>query len=269
MFHIQTHYKKFPCMEIIDIIQIRTVIHAIVLCLFISILLSCENEKMPDKIQAHLYEIDSVKDIDGNIYETVKIGDQWWMAENLNVLHFRNGDNVVFLNQVTPQEWAQLSSEACCYSPGTSYGLLYNGYAVTDTRVLAPEGWHISTDEDWKKLEQFLGMSNTDAENTSWRGTNEGGKLKSTKSTYGESTWIIRDNVRNTNEYGFSALPGGCRIFNGEWGNPGSKFTGFWWTTTAKDENRIWYRYLDYQYSGIFRFYGQKTYGFSIRCVKD
>ncbi len=90
-------------------------------------------------------------DVDGNVYKTVKIGNQWWMAENLKISHYRNGDEIP--NVTDDEEWFNLTSGAYCnYKNDTAnvalYGKLYNWYSVVDNRILAPEGWHVPTDED-------------------------------------------------------------------------------------------------------------------------
>jgi uncharacterized protein (TIGR02145 family) len=237
---------------------------------------SCKKEIKSDPI-----EYGTVTDIDGNVYVTVNIGDKWWMAENLKTTRYRNGDSIQFVNEVNfnfdSATWNHLDSGAYCIidnsSPssqnyqGKLFGLLYNGYAVKDSRNIAPVGWHVPSDEDWKQLEKFLGMSDVDLDKLNWRGTDEGNKMKINSGWNSPSdqyhTW-------GTNESGFSAMGGGCCMFNGVWGDPGTYSTGFWWSSTVNANNgQIWYRYLDYNKSNVFRFYGPMKYGFSIRCVKD
>ncbi len=139
-----------------------------------------------------------VTDIDGNTYQTIKIGNQWWMAENLKVTHYRNGDAIPNVTDYT--EWVYLTSGAyCAYDNDNShvatYGRLYNWYAVSDSRNVAPSGWHVSTFEEWQTLEDYLGGSSV-----------AGGKLKEA----GTSHWAS-PNTGATNESGFSALPSGYR----------------------------------------------------------
>lgn len=102
---------------------------------------------------------------------------------------------------------------------------------------------------------------------TGWRGSDEGDALKER----GVDNWFRFDPVWASNRSGFSALAGSCRLFNGEFGVPGRRYTGFWWTATERtgDPSKAWYRYLDYKSSKIFRQYFSKRYGCSIRCVKD
>jgi len=208
-----------------------------------------------------------VSDIDSNIYNTVKIGNQWWMAENLKTRRYRNGDSILNIgNKLDSALWNKAT--AGVYFEG-SLGVFYNFYAVADQRNIAPAGWHIPTDDEWKELEIYLGMSQIDADKVNWRGTNEGNKLKIQGA--GSTVWTNptdKYEVWGTNESGFTAIGAGCVMFNGVEGNPGENYTGFWWTASIQGSN-AWFRYLDYNKPNVFRFYGPKTYGFSLRCVKD
>jgi len=101
----------------------------------------------------------TVTDIDGNVYKTVKIGSQWWTAENLKVTHYNNGDSLI--NETVIRTWYDLTVGAyCSYDHDSNnaaiYGYLYNWYAVGDDRNLAPAGWHVPTDEEWKQLEMYF-----------------------------------------------------------------------------------------------------------------
>jgi uncharacterized protein (TIGR02145 family) len=202
-------------------------------------------------------------DIDGNVYKTVKIGDQWWMAENLKVTRYRNGDAIPHVTDNTA--WVGLSSGAYCaydnyYGNATTYGLLYNWYAVDDARNIAPEGWHVPTDEEWKELEMYLGLSQNEADSIGYRGTDEGSKLKST------SGW--NNNGNGTNESGFTALPGGYRRYsNGTFGFVGDH--GYWWSATEYSSAAAWSRILSYNLSEVYRYFNSKPDGFSVRCVRD
>jgi uncharacterized protein (TIGR02145 family) len=211
------------------------------------------------------FETGTLTDIDNNIYRTVKIGNHWWMTENLKVKTFRDGNPVA--QHQSDETWTDTTPAYCIYDNNqNSPGLLYNWYAVTSINNLAPEGWHIPSDQEWKELEQNLGMTTTEADKKGWRGTNEGDKLK----IEGSTGWTVYPGVWATNESGFEALAGGCRLFNGTWGDPGLFATGFWWTSSEfNDKQQGWYRYLDYKNSNVFRSYCDKNYGFSIRCVKD
>ncbi len=211
--------------------------------------------------------IGTVTDFDGNLYYTVKIGDQWWMLENLRVTHYRNGDPIP--NVTDGITWLGLSAGAYCDfdndpANAETFGRFYNWYAVDDSRNIAPEGWHVPTDAEWKQLEMYLGMSQAEADGTTWRGTDEGGKLKEIGTTH----WIY-PNEGATNESGFSALAGGYRDFGGTFGSVG--ITVHFWSSTEYDSPSPfgWDRTLYYEYSEVGRWGHYKTYGFSVRCVRD
>jgi uncharacterized protein (TIGR02145 family) len=211
----------------------------------------------------------TVTDIDGNVYVTIKIGDQRWMMENLKVTHYRNGDPIP--NVTDRGEWAGLATGAYCeYGNDIAnvdvYGRLYNWYAVDDGRNIAPEGWHVPTDAEWKQLEMYLGMSQAEADAIGWRGTDEGGKLKEAGTTHWASP-----NTGATNESGFTALPGGYRsgsgFFYGYYYDMG--LDARFWSSSEYDDLGAWLRYLGCGYSGVYRGSLDKHYGFSIRCVRD
>ena len=209
----------------------------------------------------------TVTDIDGNVYQTVRIGDQWWMAENLKVTRYRNGEAIPNVTDKT--QWTNLSTGAyCAYNNDngniTTYGLLYNWYAVDDSRNIAPVGWHVPTDEEWKELEMYLGMSQSDADNTELRGTDEGGKLKETGITHWNSP-----NTGATNESGFSAIPGGYRYIDGGYYSSLGYYAYFWSATEYTVSYRAWFRFLYYYFSDVFRYYDNKPRGFSVRLVRD
>jgi uncharacterized protein (TIGR02145 family) len=207
----------------------------------------------------------TVTDIDGNVYRTVTIGTQEWMAENLKVTHYRNGEAIPNVTDSTA--WQVLSSGAYCNYDNNdnnvaTYGRLYNWHAVTDSRNIAPAGWHVPTDAEWKQLEMTLAMSQAQADATGWRGSTEGGKLKESGTTH----WW-NPNAGATNENGFSALPGGYRFYYGK-----DHFMGFstiYWSSTEYDTDLAWYRHLDYDRSVINHSYSSKGSGYQVRCVRD
>lgn len=192
--------------------------------------------------------------IDVNEYRTVKIANLEWMVENLNISSFRNGDPI--LEAKTVEEWSKAGEEgvpAFCYyenrmENGNKYGKLYNWYAVTDPRGLAPEGWHVSSDDEWRQTTDFLGGEDA-----------AGTKMKS------NSGWP--GNGNGTNESGFTGLPGGCRDLNGKFSNMGE--IGFWWTSTQYDTNLAWYRCIDHTPWYVYRTNYYKKNGLSVRCIKD
>ena len=213
-------------------------------------------------------ETGTMIDIDNNVYRTIKIGDQWWMAENLKVKKYRNGVIIQEFSGTEQDAWKNSIIGAYCqYADNPNApGLLYNWYAINEQNNLAPDGWHIPNDEEWKELEMHLGMSLNEADKSSWRGTNQGEKIKSSGLDY----WASYGGVWGTNESGFSALAGGCRLFDGTWSVPGGiSYMGFWWTNSDHPSGEAWYRYLDYKNANVFRSHTLKTYGFSVRCVKN
>jgi uncharacterized protein (TIGR02145 family) len=199
-------------------------------------------------------ETGTVKDIDGNTYATVKIGDQWWMAENLKVTHYRNGE--IIPNVTDNSTWAGLTTGAYCeYNNDIAnvavYGRLYNWYAVDDNRDIAPAGWHVPTDAEWQILVDYLGGDAA-----------AGGKMKDTGTVY----WVI-PNTGATNESGFTGLPGGIRDASGYYGS--REHIASFWSSTGIDNGNAWSRHLNYYDATIYRNSRDKVSGLSVRCVKD
>lgn len=205
-----------------------------------------------------------VRNRNGNqALKVVKIGTQVWMVDNLSVGQYKNGDPIP---QVQDQDkWNSITYGAWCYinndpEYGRIYGKLYNWYAVNDPRGLAPEGWHVPTDREWKILEHYLGMSLVDADNTGQRGTDQGGKLKSC------SGWV--DNGNGNNSSGFKALPGGWRrSSNGSFGPVGG--STYLWSSSEYSSSSAWIRSLYYNSARISRGSLPKQGGYSIRLVRD
>lgn len=202
-----------------------------------------------------------VKDIDGNSYKTVMIGDQEWMAQNLQVTRYRNGDQIQ--NILDNNEWQITSKGSWCYfnndqANNSVYGKLYNFYAISDPRGIAPKGWHVASHEEWITLTNYLGGDAI-----------AGGSLKST-GTINEGTglWYSPNNGA-TNICGFSGLPGGARFYNGIFSTTGP--AGIWWTSTIYDANSAWSKVITHGETNVGSFYSGSylTNGLSIRCVKD
>ena len=195
-----------------------------------------------------------VTDIDGLQYKTVKIDTLIWMAENLNVSHFRNGDPIPEVEDAGA--WAQAGQEhkpAWCYydsnpANGRTHHKLYNWYAVNDKRGLAPKGWHVPSKLEWANLTDYLGGDNV-----------AGSKLKA---TYG---WL--NNGKGTNESGLAGLPGGYRYFAGKFYNIGQD--GYWWSSSQFATGGAWYRYLNCFTGNIYGNYDFEGGGYCVRCVKD
>ena len=186
--------------------------------------------------------------------KSVKIGNQVWTNENLNVDHFRNG--ALIPEAKTAEEWEAAGNAkrpAWCYYDNdpanrNKYGKLYNWYAVNDTRGLAPTGWHVPTDSEWTILSTYLGGESV-----------SGAKMKST------SGWKASGNV--TNSSGFSGLPGGYRNFFGGFGDFGSN--GYWYSASEANGSDAWNQKLYDDDSNLYRTISLKKYGFSVRCVRD
>ena len=198
------------------------------------------------------------RDIDGNTYQTVKIGKQCWTQSNLKVSKYRNGDNIPTV--LSNADWQNTTSGAYAIyeeDPANDglYGKLYNHYAVTDDRGLCPTGWHVPSDEEWTTLEDFLGGSEI-----------AGGKLKSTAQQPTPGGWDS-PNEGATNSSGFSAPPGGLREGYGDFFN--MSFSGCWWSSSVWSASGAWGRSLFYDSSGILRHGNDRTLGFSVRCCRD
>lgn len=198
-------------------------------------------------------------------YKTVKIGNQIWMAENLKVTHYRNGNEIPTMT--SNNEWSVLDKGArCSYNNdefyARTYGYLYNWFAILDDRNIAPEGWHVPTDEEWKELEMYLGMSQSVADKEAERGTDEGGKLKEIGTTHRNSP-----NEGTTNETGFSALLGGDRYPAGSFADIGR--SSLFWSSTEGDNDKAWCRRLNDGRTDISRGNYPKQYGFSVRLLRD
>jgi len=192
------------------------------------------------------------KDVDGNYYSTVTIGSQVWMAENLKTSKYRN--NIAITDKTNLSTWGtsttQASSNYATPSNSTTYGKLYNWYAVSSTNNLAPLGWHIPTDADWTSLSDFLGGLNL-----------AGDKLKEK----GNLHWATA-NTTATNITGFTALPGGSRSTDNSIYDIGN--IGYWWSSTeGTTTTNGWYRSLSNENSIVTRGYYAKSVGMSVRCI--
>jgi len=194
-------------------------------------------------------------DQDGNVYKTVIIGTQTWMAENLRTTKYN--DNTFIPNITSASEWTNLTTGAYNNYKNTTnadtiatYGRLYNWYAV-NTGKLAPKGWHVPTEADWSTLTDYLGGEIV-----------AGGKLKETGTTHWSSP-----NTEATNETGFTALPGGYRWIDGPFYSIG--IYCYWWSSTEYSSN-LAVRLATVNYSGnVFNTHNYKNLGNSVRCVKD
>jgi uncharacterized protein (TIGR02145 family) len=196
----------------------------------------------------------SMTDQDDNVYKTVTIGTQTWMAENLRTTTYNDGTAIP--NVTDNDSWVTSTGAYCNYNNTTSsdtiatYGRLYNWYTI-NTGKLAPKGWHVPTDAEWTTLTTYLGGESV-----------SGGKLKETGTTH----WIS-PNTGAANETGFTALPGGYRFNDGAFYGIGSFDS--WWSTTEYNATLAWYRLMYFNDSDVLRDYYDKKVGMSVRCVKD
>ena len=196
----------------------------------------------------------TVKDVDGNVYHTVTIGTQVWMVENLKTTKYNDGTTIPLVTDSTA--WPNLTTPGYCWYNNdeaaykTTYGALYNWYTV-NTGKLCPSGWHVPTDAEWTTLTTYLGGESV-----------AGGKLKETGTTHWQSP-----NEGATNERGFNALPAGSRDYSGTFGYVGTN--GYWWSSSEYTASNAWYRSLYYYNISVLRFYTNKHYGFSVRCLRD
>ena len=202
------------------------------------------NELRGDNIR---FKVDALT----NNLNTIKIGNQTWATRNLNLETYRNGEVIPQVQDANA--WANLRTGAWCYyenntANGSSYGKLYNWYAVNDPRGLAPKGYHIPSDAEWTILTDYLGGQ-----------LSAGTKMKST------SGWQNNGNGSNTS--GFAGLPGGCRNSNGNFNSIGSG--GGWWSSSESSASNAWYRGLNSNVGGVDMFYSDKRLGFSVRCLED
>jgi uncharacterized protein (TIGR02145 family) len=208
----------------------------------------------------------SVTDIDGNTYQTVTIGNQVWMKENLKTSKYRNGDVIAEVSDSA--QWAAIwnngnptGQAAWCYynndaANNTTYGKLYNWYVVADPRGLCPAGWHVPTAGEWNILETFLGGNNL-----------AGGKMKSMGTIEAGTGFWYSPNIGATNSSGYSGLPGGCRNKGGSFSIFG--YEGYWWgsnellPTTAGGFNLI------FDGGNSLKYASAKSWGLSVRCLRD
>ena len=224
-------------------------------------------------------------DYDNNTYNSVQIGTQCWMAENLKTTHYASGTLVP--NVTSNFAWDALgdnnTDDAYCYYDNSAtnaniYGALYTWAAAMGDNAVSsnsnpsgvqgacPTGWHLPSDNEWKQLEMHLGMSQAEADQDGYRGTNQGSQLAGNSSLWNSGSL---ENNANFGTSGFTALPGGFRLStNGSFSNfLGS--SGFWWSSTEFSNLSSWYRLLDLDHSEAYRNKFDKSRGYSVRCLKD
>src|SRR6056297_199887 len=196
--------------------------------------------------------VPTVTDVDGNIYETVKIGNQVWTTENLRTTKYNDGTDIPLVTGDT--EWSNLDTSGYCWHMNDStayaqtYGALYNWYTV-NTNKLCPDGWHVPADEEWTELTNYLnGLA--------------GGRLKESGTIHwgNPNTYVINDSR-------FTGRPGGVRDHYGYYFH--ITLSGYWWCSTEYSDLNAFYRQLYYNSAEVFREYSNKKYGYSVRCIMD
>ena len=203
----------------------------------------------------------TITDQEGNMYTTVLIGTQEWMAENLKTSIYQNGDPIA--NITANSQWPSLNTGAWCYYNNDSqfncpYGKLYNWFAVADPRNVCPANWHVPTDDEWSLMLNYLDQAAAggDELNTA------GGKMKSSGLQY----WL-NPNQDASNESGFSSLPAGGLYINGVFSTLG-EYSNYWSSTTF-GPNLAWIRFMVRTNGDAHRLLNYKRGGFSVRCIRD
>jgi len=226
----------------------------------------CKKKNDDNSTNNNQIETGTMTDIEGNVYKTVKIGTQWWMAENLKTTKYNDGTSIPLVTEYL--DWRYSRDPGYCWFENDSalykdtYGALYNWYVIS-TGKLAPTGWHIPSEVEWWTLINYLG---------GWQIA--GGKMKCTGTIEaGTGPWY-EPNTGATNESGFSAVPTGAREEGGSFmHNPSYKaaYEADWWAATEEDFNSALECYISYKYAGA----GcepdglDKCCGLSVRCVRD
>jgi len=215
----------------------------------------------------------TVTDIDGNVYNTVLIGSQCWMKDNLKATRDATGNNIIRYCYENNPDYCNL------YGGLYEWVVLMNGAASSNNNPsgvqgICPTGWHVPSDAEWTQLRDYVvaqGYPNTSVTNGA------GNALKSCRqvnsplggacNTTAHPLWNSHPTHYGFDAFGFSAFPGGDRVTNGAFYNLGSH--GYWWSSTESSSSVAWYRFMLYGYGNVLRNDYGKTYGFSVRCLRD
>ncbi len=229
----------------------------------------------------------TVTDIDGNVYQTVIIGNQEWMAENLRVTKYNNG--VAIPTGLNSADWSNTTDGAYTIfdhnhsgadginSPEEmvdAYGKLYNWHAVDDPRGLCPEGWSAPSDADWTQLVNYVvaqGFPNSTVTNSAGNALKScrqiGSPLGGECNTSAHPRWSSHGTHHGFDEFGFSALPGGARWSHGGFGHIGG--SGYWWSSNEDSSADAWSRYMRSYLGTVYPDDDDKRVGFSVRCFRE
>ncbi|MGX1928728.1 fibrobacter succinogenes major paralogous domain-containing protein [Flagellimonas sp. 2504JD4-2] len=228
-----------------------------ILIIIYLLIISCSSSNENQETEAPVIQTGTLQDIEGNVYKTVKIGAQWWMAENLKTTKYNDGQEI--LHEIINLNWFNNKSGAYAWYGNDSityantYGALYNWYAV-DTKKLCPTGWHIPTQDDWITLIQsagdFAGMRLRESGHANWQKSD-----------------ILDNNSPESDKTRFAARPGGVRHSLGDFSLLGRE--GGWWSARLIEEGRaekirLRYNFVDMEFSTNYT-----NLGNSCRCVKD
>lgn len=206
------------------------------------------------------YSEDAITDVDGNFYNIIVIGSFKWFTENLRTNHYQNGDPIDNVTDNT--DWSNVTTGAFSWysndynNYGRIYGALYNWYSVSDSRGICPVGWRVPTDSEWTSLTDFIGGSSV-----------AGGKLKSLRTVPEEHPRWESPNEGATDEFGFSALPGGYRYVAGNFYDIGSYAN--WWASTESSSSNAWFWSITSNSTDLTRSSTYKQNGYSVRCITD
>lgn len=246
---------------------------------------ACEKEEEENGDENGVIEFEkkfgTVTDIDNNEYVTIELGDQEWMAENLRVTRYRNGDTIN--TDLDTHEWEQTTEGAYMVYPHNevtgldtdaemveAYGKLYNWYTVVDPRSVCPAGWRVPSEHDWAEMEDFLrdidGVTYTDLGNKLKSRRQDGTPLGGEFDTKEHPRWNGHGTHYGTDDFGFSGLPGGAYDTEGDY--PGVPIVGIWWSDTELANQFVFTRGLIFNSGRFYDDPAEKNSAFSIRCVK-
>jgi uncharacterized protein (TIGR02145 family) len=248
-----------------------------VMGIFLAFVIPACNDDDPDPKKI---EPGTVTDVEGNVYSTIKLGNQEWMAENLKTTKYRDGSNIELPGNDTLL-WQQNSNGAYAWynadqSNKNTYGALYNWNAVKNAKGLCPQGWRVPTRHDWSQMISYIANE--------FNLTNDindvnaiGNKLKSCRminsplggdcATSVHPRWNFHATAVGNDEFSFSALPGGNRGITGRYNSIG--LYGFWWCSDEVNEVSAYRIYINYDQNRIFTSSSDKKYGQSVRCIKE
>jgi uncharacterized protein (TIGR02145 family) len=221
---------------------------------------------------------EQISDKDGNIYNTVLIGEQCWMKENLKTTKYRNGVSIE--NLIGNSDWQNDTAGAYTWYNNDidwkdSYGALYNWYAVNNVNGLCPSGWHVSSHPEWTQLVDYVVAQGFPNEFANPNGASNA--LKSCRqinsplgggcNTTEHPRWGYHNTHHGFDWFGFSGLPGGGRFYDGEFFNFG--YEGYWWSSTEYASNSGWFHFMTFDFGYVDGGDFNKRIGLSVRCIRD